>query len=178
MPCHGAEALGQQPDVSTRRRRPQGLLALLAHDAAPRVCGSAQGQLRQAEHHDARLPFVASGEQRTGPGPNARLFDAQLTTDAHLNRLHQKGMDCMTRRRRSHQLLATMAHLPASAWRRGHVPNVSRAYRRPRVVDATVYRKASDGPMRPWTVAALGHAEPTRLRSNQMRRAASTLSER
>jgi hypothetical protein len=87
-------------------------------------------------------------------------------------------MDFITRRRRSQKRLATLAHMPVSAWRRVDLQNVARAYRRPRVLDEQISLPGYDGPMRQWTVADLGHEEPTLLRTNQIRRAASTLIER
>jgi hypothetical protein len=75
-------------------------------------------------------------------------------------------------------MLATLAASPASAWRRVELQNVSRAYRRPRVLDEQVQLTGYDGPIRQLTVADLGHEEPTLLLTNQMRRAASTLIER
>jgi len=80
MPFHGADALVHKPDVSKRSRRHKGLLALLAHDADTRVLCYANGPLRQVEHNDEILQFVASWEQRTGQLPHALIFDSQLTT--------------------------------------------------------------------------------------------------
>jgi transposase len=178
MPFHGEDALVQKHYVSKRSRRQKGMLAFLAHDADTRVFCYANGQLRKAEQNDEMLQFVAYWEQRTGPVPNELIFDSKLTTYAHLNRLNQSGIDFITLRRRSQKILATLAHLPASAWRRVDLQNVSRAYRRPRILDEKVYLKGYDGPMRQLTVADLGHEEPTLLLTNQRRRAASTLIER
>jgi hypothetical protein len=178
IPFHGDDALVQKHYVSKRSRRQKGMLAFLAHDADTRVFCYANGHLRQAEHNDEILQFVAYWEQRTGQVPNELIFDSKLTTYANLNRLNQKGIDFITLRRRSHKMLATIAHIPASAWRRVTLPNISRAYRRPRVLDETVHLKDYDGPMRQLTIADLGHEEPTLLLTNQMRRAASTLIER
>jgi hypothetical protein len=75
-------------------------------------------------------------------------------------------------------MLATLAQLPASAWRRVELKNVARAYRQPRVLDEKVHLKGYDGPIRQLTIADLGHEEPTLLLTNQMHRAASTLIER
>jgi Transposase DDE domain len=178
IPFHGDDALVQKHYVSKRSRRQKGILAFLAHDAATRVFCYANGQLRQAEHNDEILQFVAYWEQRTGQVPHELIFDSKLTTYANLNQLNQRGIDFITLRRRSHKMLATIAHIPASAWRRVDLHNVSRAYRRPRVLDETVHLKDYDGPIRQLTVADLGHEAPTLLLTNQMRRAASTLIER
>jgi hypothetical protein len=178
MPFHGEDALLQKQDVSKRRRRQKGMLAFLAHDADTRVFCYANGPLRKEEQNDEILQFVAYWEQRTGQVPHELIFDSKLTTDTNLNRLNQRGIDFITLRRRSQKLLAPLAHLPASARRRVALHNVSRAYRRPRVLDDKIHLNGYDGPRRHLTVADLGHEEPTVLLTNQMRRAASTLIER
>ena len=178
MPFHGEDALVQKHYVSKRSRRQKGMLAFLAHDADTRVFCYANGQLRTAEHNDEILQFVAYWEQRTGQVPHELIFDSKLTTYANLNQLNHRGIDFITLRRRSQKILATLAHLPASAWRRVELQNVSRAYRRPRMLDDKIQLKGYDGPLRQLTVADLGHEEPTLLLTNQMRRAASTLIER
>jgi hypothetical protein len=178
IPFHGEDALVQKHYVSKRSRRQKGMLAFLAHDADTRVFCYANGQLRTKEQNDEILQFVAYWEQRTGQVPHELIFDSKLTTYANLNRLNQRGIDFITLRRRSQKMLATIAHLPASAWRRVNLQNVARAYRRPRVLDEKVHLSGYDGSIRQLTVADLGHEEPTFLLTNQMRRAASTLIER
>lgn len=178
IPFHGEEALVQKHYVSKRRRRQKGMLAFLAHDADTRVFCYANGQLQKAEQNDAILQFVAYWEQRTGQVPYELIFDSKLTTYANLNRLNQRGIDFITLRRRSPTMLAALARLPTSAWRRVALSNVARAYRRPRVLDDTIHLTGYEGPLRQLTVADLGHEEPTFLVTNQLRRAASTLIER
>jgi len=178
MPLHGEDALVQKHSVSKRSRRQKGLLAFLAHDAETRVLCYANGPLRTEEHHDEMLQFVASGAQRTGQVPQERLFDSTLTTSANLNRLNQRHMQCITVRRRSQQLLATLTPMPASAWRRVERKNVARAYRRPRVLDEHVHLDGYRGSLRQLTVADLGHEEPTGLLTNQMPCAPAALIER
>ncbi len=178
IPFHGEDALVQKHYVSKRSRRQKGMLAFLAHDADTRVFCYANGHLRKEEHNDEILQFVTYWEQRTGHVPNELIFDSKLTTYTNLNQLNQKGVDFITLRRRSQKMLAAIAQRPASAWRRVDLQNVSRAYRRPRILDEKVHIKGYDGPIRQLTVADLGHEEPTLLLTNQMRRAASTLIER
>jgi Transposase DDE domain len=178
IPFHGEDALVQKHYVSKRSRRQKGMLAFLAHDADTRVFCYANGQLRTKEQNDEILQFVTYWEQRTGQVPNELIFDSKLTTYANLNRLNQRGIDFITLRRRSQKMLATIAPLPVSAWRRVNLQNVARAYRRPRVLDEKVHLSGYDGSIRQLTVADLGHEEPTFLLTNQMRRAASTLIER
>ena len=178
IPFHGEDALVQKHYVSKRSRRQKGMLAFLAHDADTRVFCYANGHLRKEEHNDEMLQFVTYWEQRTGHVPNELIFDSKRTTYTNLNQLNQKGVDFITLRRRSQKMLAAIAQRPASAWRRVDLQNVSRAYRRPRILDEKVHIKGYDGPIRQWTVADLGHEEPTLLLTTQMRRAASTRIER
>ncbi len=178
IPYHGDDALVQKHYVSKRSRRQKGMLAFLAQDATTRVFCYANGQLRKDEQNDEILQFVAYWEQRTGQVPHELIFDSRLTTYANLNRLNQKGIDFITPRRRSQKMLATIEQTPASAWRRVELQNVSRAYRRPRVLDEKVKLTGYDGPIRQLTVADLGHEEPTLLLTNQLRRSASALIER
>ena len=178
IPFHGEDALVQKHYVSKRSRRQKGMLAFLAHDADSRVFCYADGQLQKAEQNDAILQCVAYWEQRTGQVPRELIFDSKLTTYANLNRLNQRGIEFITLRRRSPKRLATLARLPASAWRRIALENVARPYRRPRVLDDTIHLTGYDGPLRQLTVADLGHEEPTFLVTNQLHRAAPTLIER
>src|SRR5437867_3815618 len=148
IPFHGEDALVQKHYVSKRSRRQKGMLAFLAQDADTRVFCYANGQLRKVEQNDEILQFVAYWEQRTGQLPHELIFDSKLTTYANLNRLNQRGIDFLTLRRRSQKMLATLAHMPASAWRRVALQNVSRAYRRPRVMDEQVFLTGYAGPIR------------------------------
>jgi len=178
IPFHGDDALVQKHYVSKRSRRQKGILAFLAHDADTRVFCYANGQLRKEEQNEAILQFIAYWQQRTGQVPQELIFDSKLTTYANLNQLNHSGIEFITIRRRSQKMLTALTHMPASAWRRVELQNVSRAYRRPRVLDETIHLKDYDGPMRQLTVADLGHEAPTVLLTNQMRRAPATLIER
>ncbi len=178
IPFHGEDALVQKHYISKRSRRQKGILAFLAHDADTRVFCYANGQLRKEEQHDEILQFVAYWEQRTGQVPQELIFDSKLTTYANLNRLNQRHIQFITVRRRSQQMLATLAHMPASAWRRVELKNVARAYRRPRVLDEHVHLGGYRGSIRQLTVADLGHEEPTILLTNQMQCAPPALIER
>lgn len=178
IPFHGDDALVQKHYVSKRSRRQKGILAFLAHDADTRVFCYANGQLRKDEQNDEILQFVDYWQQRTGELPQELIFDSKVTTYANLNRLNQNGIAFITLRRRSQNMLTDVYQQPASAWRRIELQNVSRAYRRPRVLDKTIRLKNYDGPIRQLTVADLGHEDPTFLLTNQMHRSPATLVER
>jgi len=178
IPFHGEDALVQKHYVSKRSRRQKGILAFLARDADTHVFCYANGQLRKADQHDEMLRFVAYWQQRTGRVPQELIFDSKLTTYANLQTLNQLGIQFITLRRRSQTMLAKIRQTPVSAWRRVELKNVTRAYRRPRVLDTTVRLPGYAGPIRQLTVIDLGHEEPTVLLTNQMRRTPATLIER
>ena len=176
MPFHGEDALVQKHYVSKLSLRQKGMLAFLTHDADTHVFCYANGQLRTAStmtRFSSSSPIVNSYRQVP-----QNSFSIQAHHVCNLNLLNHRSIDFLTLRRRSQKILATLAHLPASAWRLVELQNVSRAYRRPRVLDDKIQLKGYDGPLRQLTVADLGHEEPTLLLTNQMRRAASTLIER
>ena len=93
-------------------------------------------------------------------------------------KLNGQQVHFITLRRRSRQLLRTIAAAPLSAWRRVELEGVSRQYKTPRVWDQQVRLPGYDGLIRQVVVADLGHAEPTVLLTNQLTRSAAKLVER
>ena len=175
IPFHGEDALLEKHYVSKRSRRQKGLLAFLAEDADAHVFCYANSDLRKAEQNDEILRFVAFWQQRTGKLPQELVFDSKLTTHANLHRLQQLGIPFITLRRRSPEMLRTIAALPAAAWRRIELPNVARAFRTPRILDQRIELKAYPSPLRQLTIIDLGHEEPTLLLTNQLHRSAAKL---
>jgi hypothetical protein len=175
IPFHGEDALVEKHYVSKRSRRQKGLLAFLAQDGEQRFFCYANSDLRKDQQDDEVLAFVRFWEERTGQRPEELIFDSRLTTHANLNRLNQQGVQFITLRRRSPQLLHGLLALPPSAWRRIELAGVSRQYKTPRILDDQVTLADYTGPIRQITVADLGHEEPTLLLTNQLRRSPSTL---
>ena len=103
------------------------------------------------------------------------IFDSKLTTYANLNRLNEWGIDFMTLRRRSPQMVQLVRQLPLSAWRRIELDSISREYRTPRILDQRITLAGYVGPLRQLVIADLGHEEPTFLLTNQLRRSAPQL---
>lgn len=175
IPFHGEDALVEKHYVSKRSRRQKGLLAFLAEDADARVFCYANSDLRKSGQNDEILRFIEFWQQRTGRRPKELVFDSKLTTHGNLNRLNRLGIDFITLRRRSPQMVRAIAALPESAWRRIELPNVLRAFRHPRIVDERIELKGYSGPLRQITITDLGHEEPTLLITNQLQRAATKL---
>jgi hypothetical protein len=175
IPHHGGDPLLEKHYVSKRSRRQKGVLAFLAHDADARVFCYARADVRKQDQADEVLNFVAFWKRRTGRLPGELIFDSKLTTYANLNRLNRQGVNFITLRRRSPQLLRAIAAAPASAWRRIELGGVSRVYKTPRVWDRSVTLADYEGPIRQVVVTDLGHEEPTVLLTNQRARSAGKL---
>lgn len=175
IPFHGEDALVEKHYVSKRSRSQKGLLAFLAQDAQTRVFCYAHGELRREDRDDEILRFVEYWNERTGRLPEELVFDSKLTTYRNLDQLNKLGIDFITLRRRSRNMLAEVARQPSSAWRRIQLDRVTRAYRNPRILDQTVPLRDYEGGCRQLIVADLGHEEPTFLLTNQMRRSPATL---
>jgi len=170
IPYHGDDALIEKHYVSKRSRRQKGLLAFLAEDAESRVFCYANGELRKAQQNDEILRFVEFWKQRTGRLPQELVFDSKLTIHANLEHLNRLGIEFITLRRRSQNMLAAIAQVPDSAWRRIELPNIARAYRTPKVLDETIRLPDYQAPLRQLTITELGHEEPTVLLTNQLHR--------
>jgi hypothetical protein len=175
IPFHGEDALVEKHYVSKRSRRQKGILAFLAQDAGTHVFCYANGQLRKGEQNDEILRFVKFWKKRTGCLPEELIFDSKLTTHANLNRLNQQKIDFITLRRRSRKLLAEIAAVAPSAWRRIELEGVSRQYKTPRILDREITLSGYQGPIRQLTILDLGHEEPTLLLTNQRTRSAAKL---
>jgi hypothetical protein len=178
IPYHGDDALVEKHYVSKRSRRQKGILAFLAQDASTHVFCYANANLRKADQNDEILRFVEFWKQRTGKRPQELIFDSRLTTHAHLHRLNQWGIDFITLRRRSPQMLQQIHQLPPSAWRRIQLSSVSREFRTPRILDQRITLSDYEGPLRQLVIADLGHEEPTFVLTNQLHRSAPQLVQR
>ncbi len=170
IPFHGEDALVQKHYVSKRSRRQKGVLAFLAQDASTRVFCYANAQIRQQDRNDEILRFVEFWKERTGRLPQELIFDSQLTTYLNLKQLNQWGIQFITLRRRSQKMLDEIAAQARSAWRRIELENVTRIYRRPRILDQKIQLKGYQGTLRQLAIADLGHEAPTLLLTNQLRR--------
>jgi hypothetical protein len=178
IPFHGDDALVEKHYVSKRSRRQKGLLAFIANDASNRVFCYVNADIRKGQVNDQVLDFVRFWKEKTGAVPGELIFDSKLTTYANLSRINSMGIEFITLRRRSAELLNAIHTMPGSAWRRVHLDNVTRAYATPRILDETVELKGYAGRLRQLSILDLGHEEPTILLTNQMKRSPAKLIER
>jgi transposase len=178
IPFHGEDALVEKHYISKRSRKQKGILVFLAQDAKSRVFCYANSDLRKDQQNDEILAFVNFWKQRTGDYPKELIFDSKLTTYENLNRLNELGIEFMTLRRRSKQMLQQIQNEPVSAWRRIKLDSVSRIYKTPRILDQKIELKSYHGNIRQLVVNDLGHEEPMFLLTNQMTRSATKLVQR
>lgn len=178
IPFHGENALIEKHYVSKRSRRQKGILAFVAQDASTHVFCYGNSELRKDEQNDEILTFIDYWKQRSGHLPQELIFDSKLTTYANLSKLNQWGVDFITLRRRSRQMLQQIHLEPISAWRRIKLDGVSRTYKTPRILDRKIPLKDYHGFIRQLVVADFGHEDPTFLITNQMTRSAPKLIQR
>lgn len=161
--------------VSSRSRSQKGILVFLARDATERVLCYANAGLTKAQRPEEILRFVQFWKQRTGRLPQELVFDSQLTTYTHLDRLNQQGILFMTLRRRSQKMLRQIWSRPPSAWRRITLRSLTRTFRTPKVLDEHIHLPGYQGSLRQVTVIELGHEDPTLLLTNNFKIDSSSL---
>jgi hypothetical protein len=120
--------------------------------------------LRKGEEAEEIFRFIAFWKKHHGEHPRHLVFDSRLTTYAHLARLDGLGITFITLRRRSPSLLAEIADLAPSAWRRVTLDVPARKYKTPRVFEQPV--ALAGATLRQLFVLDLGHEEPTILLTN------------
>lgn len=164
VPYYGEAPQVERHYVSMRSRAQPSVLAFLAQDAAGHAFCYSNADLRKGEEAEEIFRFVAFWQKHHGEHPRHLVFDSRLTTYAHLARLDGLGITFITLRRRSPSLLAEIAGLAASAWRRVTLDVPARKYKSPRVFEQPV--ELAGATFRQLFVLDLGHEEPTILLTN------------
>jgi len=164
VPYYGEAPPVERHYVSMRSRAQPAVLAFLAQDAAGHAFCYSNADLRKGEEAEEIFRFVAFWKQHHGEHPRHLVFDSRLTTYAHLARLDGLGITFITLRRRSPSLLAEIAGLAPSAWRRVTLDVPARKYKTPRVFEQPV--QLAGATFRQLYVLDLGHEEPTILLTN------------
>ncbi len=165
VPYYGQHPLVERHFVSMRSRRQPSVLVFLAQDAGSHAFCYANADLRKGEEPQQVFTFVDFWKRTHGTRPRHLVFDSKLTTYAGLARLDALGIDFITLRRRSPQLLKDIVLLPRSAWRTVELDVPTRQYRTPRYYEQTVVLAGCK--LRQMYLQDLGHEEPTILLTNQ-----------
>jgi hypothetical protein len=164
VPYYGEDPQVERHYVSMRSRAQPSVLAFLAQDAEGHAFCYSNADLRKGEEAEEIFRFVAFWKKHHGENPRHLVFDSRLTTYAHLARLDRLGITFITLRRRSPKLLAEIAGLASSAWRRVTLDVPARKYKTPRVFEQPV--ELAGATFRQLFVLDLGHEEPTILLTN------------
>jgi transposase len=164
VPYFGEHALVQRHYVSKRSRRQPSVLTFLAQDADGQVFCYSNADIRKGEEAEEIFRFIHFWTRHHGAPPRHLVFDSKLTTYDRLERLDAAGIVFITLRRRSPTLLAEVAALAPSAWRRVTLDVPSRKYQTPRVYEQKVCLLKRT--FRQLFIQDLGHEEPTILLTN------------
>lgn len=167
VPYFGEDPQIQSHFVSMRSRAQSAVLAFLAQDATGQAFCYSNADLRRGEEAEEIFRFVAFWKKHHGENPRHLVFDSRLTTYANLGRLDRMGITFITLRRRSPNVLAQIADLPPSAWRRVKLDVPGRKYKTPRVFEQSV--TLCGARFRQLFVLDLGHEEPTVILTNDRR---------
>ena len=165
VPYYGESPLVERHFVSMRSRRQPSILAFLAQDALGRAFCYSNADLRKGEESEEIFRFISFWKKTHGRLPRHLVFDSRLTTYENLARVDRMGIEFITLRRRSANLLKEIVLLPKSAWRVIELDVPTRKYRTPRVYEQTV--QLAGGDFRQLYIQDLGHDEPTILLTNQ-----------
>jgi hypothetical protein len=148
-----------------RSRRQPNVLAFLAQDAGSHAFCYANADLRKGEEAEEVFAFVNFWKRTHRGLPRHLVFDSKLTTYQGLARLDALGIQFITLRRRSPNLLKGIVLLPRSAWRTVELDVPTRQYRTPRYYEQSVVLAGCK--LRQMFIQDLGHEEPTILLCNQ-----------
>ncbi len=135
VPYFGEHPLVEAHYLAKRSRRQPSILTFLAQDADSQVFCYSNADIRKGEEAEEIFRFIDFWTRQHGSPPQHLVFDSKLTTYARLDRLDEAHITFMTLRRRSPGLLAEIAALAPSAWRRITLDVPHRKYRTPLVFE-------------------------------------------
>jgi hypothetical protein len=142
------------------------VLTFFAHEPDRRVLCYANANLTRAEQPGELMRFVEFWHAITGHDPQWLYFDSKLLPYTELSRVNQRGIWCVTIRRRGAALLRRLHALPPTAWRRAVIDIPKRRHQHVRYVDETTTLRGYAGAIRQVAVDGLGHPHPTLFVSN------------
>ena len=165
--------------ISKRGRSQRGILTVLARDADSHVFCYADPTVRKETQNASILRFVNYWKAQTGTLPKELVFDSRFTIHAYLGKLTDMGINYITLRRKSDQLIQHIHTLPLGAWKKIRLTNISRAYRNPKVIEEIVKLRNTPHKVRQLFIKGLGNnGKPTVMLTNQMKRSPTQLIDR
>ncbi len=175
LPYFGEEDVVEKHYVSMRSRRQKAILVFFAQDAQSKIFCYSNADLRKGEEASEIFRFIDFWKQQSGRQPPHLVFDSKLTTHKNLSTLNERGINFVTLRRRTPNVVNELAEVAPSAWRTIELKNVKRKYRNPQVIDRETQIRDYQGPIRQLFVKNLGHEQPTVLITNDRKTSCSEL---
>jgi hypothetical protein len=175
LPFRGDAPGLDQPDLPTRGKAGTSVLRCCAPEHASQVVCSANAHRTRRAQTGAALQCVALWQDLTGVTPQWRSFAAQVVPSPALSQLHQRGLWCVTLRRRGAALRRRLSAFPASPWRQAVLDTPPRRHQRLRYLDATVPLPGDKGSLRQRAVTGRGREPPPWFWSNNAKESARAL---
>lgn len=152
--------------VPMRGKAAPSVLTFFAQEQKSRVLCYADANLTRDDQSGALMRFVEFWHSITGQDPQWLYFDSKLAPYAELSRIHQRGIQFVTIRRRGAAILRRLKALPTKSWKPAVIDTPKRRHRRIRYVDETISLRDYKGPIRQLAVQGLGREQPTLFLSN------------
>lgn len=144
----GRDDLMQTHYVPTQGKKVPSIISFFAraiHD--PMLC-YAKADLRREELPELPLRFADYWKELTGEDPRWLYFDSRTTTYEVLSRLHLRGIQFITVRRKGHAMIKRYATDKTLPWKTTTIATADRPHARIRYVDEIVKLPAYDGLIR------------------------------
>jgi hypothetical protein len=166
IPSRGAPTGLDTHSIAQRGKAGTSVLTVCAHEPHRHLLCYAHANLTRADQAGELMRFIEFWHPITGRDPQWLSFDSKLAPSTALSRVKQRGLWCVTMRRRGGAVLRRLHALPAQAWRRAVLDIPKRRHQPVRSVDETVTLRGDHGPIRQLAVDGLGRAAFTRVVSN------------
>jgi hypothetical protein len=151
------------------------VLSFCAQEHESQVVCYANAHLTRRDQAGEALQFGEFWQELTGVHPQWLYFDAKVVPSPELSQLNQRGIWCVTLRRRGAALRRRRSALPASQWRQAVIDTAHRRHQRVRYLEETVHLPGDKGSLRQLAVTGLGRAPPPLFLSNHPKESARAL---
>ncbi len=179
IPYHGDQALSQKQYVYKHALPRNGLLTMLGLDADSHVICYADSTICKDSRNASILRFVDYWKAQTGTIPKELVFDSRCTTHEYLGKLTDMGINYITLRRKSDQLIQRIHCLPMEAWNQIHLTTTPRPYRNPKVIEEVTKLRTNPHRVRQLLIKGLDNSDQlTVMLTNQMERSSTQLIDR
>lgn len=162
---HGSEVPLEANYVPKRSQATRSVLTFFAQDHASTEMVYANADVSKATQATEVVAFADYWKKVTRADPGLLVFDSKLTTYQVLNELSARGITWLTLRMRGKAVLAELAKVPESAWKKPRIERAGR-YRTPHLFEQTISIKGIDRRVRQIAIKNIGRDEATLLITN------------